>query len=205
MVFNCFIEPASRLYYTKHRDYNTISNYLKYFKKRLYKSFFGAMHPHPFPWFIAQVFIKEEESSTSNTLKLVANPSIVFWGKFLFNLILLFLLEIIIVPLFIILLDFKVSSITIFITVLCLASLGLACATTIIAAMVAKANVKGALFAVLSFPILLPLLIVAISGTQLSLVESNWLVAWSEYIVLFSYMIVMMTLSILLFDFVWEE
>ena len=154
---------------------------------------------------LAQIFVKEEESNTSNALKLVANPNVIFLGKFLFNLLLLFLLEIIIVPLFVILLDLRISNIAVFLTVLTLASFGLACATTIIAAVVAKANVKGALFAVLSFPILLPLLIVAISGTQLALSGGSWFVAWNEYVVLFSYAVVMLTLSILLFDFVWEE
>ena len=154
---------------------------------------------------LAQIFIKEEESNTSNALKLVADSNVIFIGKFLFNLILILLLEVIIVPLFIIFLDFAISNFIIFLTVLFLSSFGLACSTTIIAAVVAKANVKGALFAVLSFPILLPLLVVAIKGTHLSLLNGNWLSAWNQYIVLFSYAVVMLTVSILLFEFVWEE
>lgn len=154
---------------------------------------------------LAQIFVKEEESNTSNALRLMANPNIVFSGKFLFNLLLLFLLEVVIVPLFVILLGLKISNLSIFLTVLFLASLGLGCATTIIAAIVSKANVKGALFAVLSFPILLPLLIVAIHGTQLALLERSWWAVRNEYVVLFCYAIVMLILSILLFEFVWEE
>ena len=154
---------------------------------------------------LSQIFVKEEENNTSNTLKLIASPEVIFVGKLLFNLTLLFLLEIVIVPLFIVLMDFRISNPYVFFTVLILGSLGLVCSTTIIAAIVAKSNVKGALFAVLSFPILLPLLITAINGTALALSESTWSIAFSEYSVLFSYAMVMLTLSILLFDFVWEE
>jgi len=154
---------------------------------------------------LSQVFVKEEESNTSNTLKLVASPEVIFVGKLLFNLILLFLLEIVIVPLFIVLMDFRILNPYVFLTVLVSGSLGLTCSTTIIAAIVAKSNVKGALFAVLSFPILLPLLITAINGTTLALSEIAWSIGFSEYSILFSYAVVMLTVSILLFDFVWEE
>ena len=40
---------------------------------------------------LAQIFVKEEESNTSNALKLVTNSNVIFLGKFLFNLLLLFL------------------------------------------------------------------------------------------------------------------
>ena len=125
--------------------------------------FFSAMSG------LAQVFVKEEESKTVHILKLVATPSTVLLGKLLFNLVLLLLLEIVIVPLFIIWMNVPILNLWLFLSVLLLGSLGLACATTIIAAIVSKAHVKGALFAVLSFPILLPLLITAIHGTRLSL------------------------------------
>ncbi len=154
---------------------------------------------------LAQVFVKEEESNTSHALKLTANPNIIFWGKFGFNLILLFLLELFIVPLFVILLEVEVRSPSSLLAVLFLASLGLSCATTLIAVIVSKANAKGALFAVLSFPILLPLLIVAIQATELALSQRTWLAAWNEYLVLLCYAIVMMIVSVLLFEFVWEE
>jgi heme exporter protein B len=161
--------------------------------------FFSAMSG------LAQVFVKEEESKTVNILKLVATPSTVLLGKLLFNLVLLLLLEIVIVPLFIIWMNLSISNLWLFLSVLLLGSLGLACATTIIAAIVSKAHVKGALFAVLSFPILLPLLITAIHGTRLSLEGEAFSAGWSDLRLLMSYVVVMFTVSILLFDFVWNE
>ena len=154
---------------------------------------------------LAQVFVKEEESRTVSILKLVATPSTVFLGKLLFNLVLLLLLEIVIVPLFIILMNLSILNLWLFSSVLLLGSLGLVCATTIIAAIISKARTKGALFAVLSFPILLPLLITAIDGTKLSLEGQAFSAGWSDLRLLISYVVVMFTASILLFDFVWSE
>ncbi len=154
---------------------------------------------------LAQVFVKEEESRTVNVLKLVATPSTVLLGKFLFNLFLLLLLEIVIVPLFIILMNLSILNLWLFLSVLLLGSLGLVCATTIIAAIISKAHVKGALFAVLSFPILLPLLITAIDGTRLSLEGEAFSAGWGDLRLLISYVVVMFVASLLLFDFVWSE
>lgn len=154
---------------------------------------------------LAQVFVKEEESRTVNLLRLVADPGTVFLGKFLFNLVLLLLLEIVIVPLFVILMNLSILNLWLFFSILLLGSLGLASATTIIAAIVSRARVKGALFAVLSFPILLPLLVAAIDGTWLSLKGETFSAGWNDLRLLISYLVVMLAASILLFDFVWSE
>ena len=161
--------------------------------------FFSAMSG------LAQVFIKEEEAKTSSLLKLVASPESIFAGKLLYNLILLLFIEVIIVPLFIIMLGFSILNFWLFLCVLVLGSLGLVCATTIIAAIVAKASVKGALFAVLSFPILLPLLVTVISGTNLASEGASFSQGLGDLQILFSYAVVMFVASFLLFDFVWEE
>lgn len=161
--------------------------------------FFSAMSG------LAQVFIKEEEGKTSSLLKLVASPEVIFAGKLLYNLALLLFLEIIIVPLFVIMLGFSILNFWLFLCVLVLGSLGLVCATTIIAAIVAKASVKGALFAVLSFPILLPLLVTVISGTNLASEGASFSQGLRDLQVLLSYAVVMFVASFLLFDFVWEE
>ncbi|HEX7402169.1 MAG TPA: heme exporter protein CcmB [candidate division Zixibacteria bacterium] len=154
---------------------------------------------------LAQVFVKEEESKTVNVLKLSASSGTVLVGKLLFNLVLLLILELVIVPLFIIWMNLSILNIWLFLSVLLLGSLGLACATTITAAIISKSHVKGALFAVLSFPILLPLLIVGIDGTRKSLEGVDFSAGFADLRLLISYVVVMLVASILLFDFVWNE
>jgi len=154
---------------------------------------------------LAQVFIKEEEAGTANLLRLVAGPDTVFLGKLLFNLALLFMLELIVVPLFMVWMNVSVLDLWLFLSVLLLGSLGLVCATTIIAAIVSKARAKGSLFAVLSFPILLPLLIASIDGTRLSMEGEPLSAGWGDVRLLLSYLVVMFVASFLLFDSVWSE
>ena len=154
---------------------------------------------------LAQVFIKEEERKTALMLKLAAEPNAIFWGKFLFNLILLLLLEIVTVPLFLILLNLPVQNWGLFLLILILGSIGLASATTILGAIVSKTNVKGSLLTVLSFPILLPLLVIGIQGTKSAVNGASFSSGLGEIGFLFSYIVIMLTASILLFEIVWLE
>lgn len=163
--------------------------------------FFSAMSG------LAQVFIREEETKTATVLKLTADPTAIYLGKLLFNLILLLILEIIIAPLFLVFTDAVVSEPLLFILILFLGAVSLAGATTLIAAIISKAGVKNALFAVLAFPILLPLLIGAIKATTavFSTRASGFASISGEIQLLFGYAVVMITASLLLFEFVWDE
>jgi heme exporter protein B len=85
-------------------------------------------------------------------------------------------------------------------------SLGLVAVTTFVAAIISKASVKGALFAVLSFPLVLPLLVEAISGTKKAMTPGiTFGAARLELQVLISYIVVMTVLGFLLFEAVWND
>lgn len=158
--------------------------------------FFSAMSG------LGRVFIKEEDSGTVNVLRLSAGAGVVYVGKLIFNTLLLFALAAIIVPLFVVLMGLEVQDAGLFAAVLLLGTAGLAGASTIIAAIIAKASAKGELFAVLAFPILLPLLVMAIGGTRRALDGAG---SAGEAQMLLSYLVVMVTVSLLLFDFVWND
>jgi heme exporter protein B len=161
--------------------------------------FFAAMSG------LAQVFIKEEESGTAMILKLVADGTVIFFGKLLFNLLLLSVLSLLIVPLYIVFLNINPANWPIFLTGLLLGILGLSGATTIIAAVVAKASTKGALFTVLSFPILMPLLVAVIEITKIAFIGGSFADVSAPLQLLVAYDVVMVTLSVMLFDFVWRN
>jgi heme exporter protein B len=155
---------------------------------------------------LGQSFIKEEENRTAFALKLYAPAMAVFCGKYLFNLLLLILLEIIVIPLYAGLVGLDLHCPGLFITIIGLSTIGLAGATTIIAAIISKASIKGVLFAVLSFPLILPLLIIAIKGTQKSLSMSVvYLDGLPEIKFLVAYAVVMTLAGALLFEYVWHE
>jgi heme exporter protein B len=154
---------------------------------------------------LSRVFVHEEESKTAPALRLAAPASAVYLGKYLFNLVLLLLLEVLIVPLFVVMMGLQVGSFGLFALVLFLGNLGLAGATTIIAAMVSQASARGALFTVLSFPLLLPLLISTIEGTRLTLAQAEIASPWPSFQVLLAYAVAMVTVSLMLFPAIWGE
>ena len=84
-------------------------------------------------------------------------------------------------------------------------SIGMAAATTIIAAIIARANTKGTLFPVLAFPILLPLLMAGINASKIAIEDKVWDAVWPDLQLLGSYIVVVITASFLLFDFVWKD
>jgi heme exporter protein B len=161
--------------------------------------FFSAMSG------LSHIFVREEETHTSDTLKLVADPTSIFLGKYLFNFVLLLLMEIITIPLYFAVMNFSVENAAIFISILFIGSIGLSAGATIIAAIISKASAKGALFTVLSFPILLPVLITGISATKTICFKSTWSAVSGELQALIAYAVVLITASILLFEFVWNE
>jgi heme exporter protein B len=110
-------------------------------------------------------FVKEEESRTAPLLKLAAAPSVVWAGKLAYNLCLIVVLMAMLTPLFCVLMGFEVVLPWRFVVLLAAGGLGLAVITTIIAAIIAQAMTRGALFSVLSMPLLLPLVIFLIQGT----------------------------------------
>jgi heme exporter protein B len=153
----------------------------------------------------AQVFIREEEAKTGNLLKLISEPLCIFVGKLIYNFLLLITLELIILPLYSMLMSFEIVSYSAFIFLLLLGSLALSIGATFIAAIISKTNAKGALFSVVSLPILLPVLITAINGMKTILNTGALVLIGEEVKLLFAYIIITLTASILLFDFIWKE
>ncbi|HWQ15557.1 MAG TPA: heme exporter protein CcmB [Roseiflexaceae bacterium] len=153
---------------------------------------------------LARAFVHEEEARTAAALRLAARPAAVYLGKLLFNLALLLLLTLVTTLLFVALLRVRVADPWPLAALLLAGSLGLVAATTLIAAIIARASVRGALFAVLSFPLLVPLLVTAIRGTANALEGRGWAGAAAPLQVLLAYALALFVASLLLFPSVWE-
>ena len=154
---------------------------------------------------LARVFIKVEEKETSFALKLSSEPTQIFIGKLLFNLFLVFTLNIFIFLLFVAITGFEIKNLEGFLLTLFLGNIGLVVSSTIIAAIIAKANAKGTLYPVLSFPVLLPLLIAVISATKLSAAGAGINDLMPDLQILLSYGVVVLTVSLFLFKHIWED
>ncbi len=155
---------------------------------------------------LSRTFVSEEERGTVMTLQLLARPLPIYFGKLLFNVVLMVLLNVVAVTLYLLFItSFVVKTYSIFILTLVLGTLGLASAATIIAAIISKANSKGTLYPVLSFPILLPLLLTVINATRLAAEGAPFGDAAGAFQVLLSYVVVITTTSYLVFEFIWRD
>lgn len=162
--------------------------------------FFSAMSG------LSRAFVAEEERATSLTLHLIASPSTVFSGKLIFNLILVFCMNTIVAVLFSILFEaFIIRNFALFAVAFVFGNIGLAVASTIIAAIISKAGAKGTLYPVLSFPILLPLILTCVQLTLLANQGADFEAAKFELAIVFCYDVIMLTGSYMLFDFVWKD
>ncbi len=154
---------------------------------------------------LAQVFIREEEAGTSLVLKLNGPAEPVYLGKLFFNFLLLSTMSMIITPLFFMFTDAPTDGVVAFLAILLLGVIGLCAATTLVAAVIAKAAIKGALFAVLSFPILVPLLLPVVNATEIVFDGGAFIDISAHLQFLLAYAVIMIVGSLLLFRFVWEE
>lgn len=162
--------------------------------------FFSAMSG------LSRTFVSEEERGTAMTLKLIASPASVFGGKLFFNIVLVFSMNVFVLVIYSMLFDaFVLKNLVLFLTAFLLGNIGIAAASTIIAAIISKAGSKGTLYPVLSFPILLPLILILIELTKLSMDGVGLDEAFVEIAVLFCYDVIMFSVSFLLFDFIWKD
>jgi heme exporter protein B len=155
---------------------------------------------------LARAFVSEEERGTALTLQLVASPSTVFSGKLVFNVILVFCINTVIALLYGALFEsFVINNFSLFLLSFIFGNLGLAISSTIIAAIIAKASAKGTLYPVLSFPILLPLIITSVQLTLFAFDGTSIEDAKFELAIVVSYDVIMLTVSYMLFDFIWKD
>lgn len=155
---------------------------------------------------LARSFLSEEERGTVLLLQLNTMPSMVYAGKFLFNFLLLIVLNVVAVVVLAILLGLRVADSGLLGLVVLLGSLGLAGAMTLLSALIARSANHGPLLPVLAFPVLVPLLMSVVSGTRHALLgEAAWIMAADELTTLVAFAGVVITASVLLFDYVWND
>jgi len=160
---------------------------------------------------LSRSFVREEEARTAMALRLTTAPEAVYMGKLMFNIALQVAVAAVVVPLFLVLMDIAPAHPGLMVGVTLLGTLALASSSTIIAAIVSRANAKGAIFAVLAFPVTLPGLSSAIRASIVALrgaVGSSSgpaAGAAGDLRALAAYSVLMIASSLLLFDFVWDD
>jgi heme exporter protein B len=146
-------------------------------------------------------FVQEEEMHTATALRLAATPSALFAGKLAYGITLVFALETLIAPIYCAMMSLTVRSPGQLALILAAAGFGLASGSTLIAAIIAQAQGRSTLFAVLAFPVLLPLLLLAVELTRNAVAGAPPGVALVQLLL---YDAVITIAGLMLFPLVWN-
>lgn len=152
---------------------------------------------------LSRTFVQEQETGTLFILRLYANGQAVLAGKLLYNILLLQLMTLLILPLFIVFLNIEIELWGQLLFVLLLGTTGIAAVAIMTALMVASTGAKGSLFTVITFPVLLPQFLTAITTT--SLILSGIAPNWWEFFFLAGYDTTIIVAASLLFDYLWYD
>ncbi|MBW3623486.1 MAG: heme exporter protein CcmB [Armatimonadetes bacterium] len=172
---------------------------------------------------LSRIFVREVEARTQDALRLTADPTALLLGKMAFNGMLLAGVQAVIVPLYLLMTGLPIRNPALFLAVQLLGNVGLTLSSTLLAAIVAKAGGRAALFPVLALPILMPLLFALVAGTYAALVpdptlqagrlvpnllamrESAWAAGMPYVRLALAYAGMLGPAAVLLFDLIWNE
>jgi heme exporter protein B len=186
---------------------------------------FGAENPFApavrdiapgFLWFVfifagllglSRAFVKEKETGTLEGLRLTPlSVDEIFLGKVLYNLLLMMVIEIIAFPLFIALFNFTIiGGVMDAFIVLTLGIVGLAVVGSFMSAVILSAKSRELILQIIVLPLLLPIIIPTVLSLRQIMIYGEGLLDITEARLILAYIIIMSTLSLLLFEYVMEE
>ncbi len=149
-------------------------------------------------------FVREEETGTALALRKTLPGALVLAGKALFNFGLFLAIAAVVAPGFLLLLDWKVGSPATLALVIVLGGWGLSVVSTFLSSLTARAGQRNVLFVLVAFPLVLPLLLTAISGT-LAATRGGEADAWTPLRVLIAYDGAASCAAYLLAEAAWED
>ena len=135
----------------------------------------------------------------------LASPQAVILAKILYNLLLMIILSSLSFLFFILMMGNRIIDLPLFLICLLLGSSGMASILTMVAAIASRASNNFSLMAILSFPIILPLLntLMKISKSALTLSEGNGNISY--IIILLTINGAVIILAYLLFPYLWRD
>lgn len=153
---------------------------------------------------VAKSFIGEKTGTTLYYYTL-AGPAQIILSKMIYNTLLVFLLSLAAFLLFSVFIYSAINDVPLFLVVLLLTSIGFSASLTLISAIASKANHSNILMAVLSFPVLISILLMAIRATKNIIDDLDRASSYDELFNLLAINCIVTTLAYLLFPYIWRS
>jgi len=153
---------------------------------------------------VAKSFIDEKKGKEIYYYS-IASPESIILSKIIYNFLLCLLLAITGYVLFIIFLKNPIEDIIIFVLTMILSCLGFATSLTLLSGIASKANNSSIIMAVLSFPIIMSILLMAIRVTKNCIDGLDRSASMDELMTLGAINLLAAAVSYLLFPYIWRS
>lgn len=153
---------------------------------------------------IAKSFIQESKGRQLYFYTLVS-PQAIILSKIIYNLLLMCILSLINLAFYSLLIGNLIQDMPMFIVALILGGMGFASVLTMVSAIASKANHNVTLMAILSFPLLVPLLMTVIKFSKNAIDGLAFSVNLSYVLILVAINVIVITLAFILFPYLWRD
>ncbi len=135
----------------------------------------------------------------------ITSPEAIVLSKIIYNLLLMMILSVLALLFFALFMGNMIMNPGLFVTALILGSLGLSSVLTMIAAIASRASNNFSLMAILSFPIVLPLLMTLMKVSGSALTTYSWSGNIALIVILLIINVAVILLAFLLFPYLWRD
>ena len=135
----------------------------------------------------------------------IASAKAVILSKIIYNIMLMLLLSLIAIGFYMLVFKNPIGDPWFYLLAVLIGSISFASVFTMISGIASKANNSGALMAILSFPVIIPLLIVLIKFSKNAMDGLDRSVSLNEIGVLAAINLIVITVSLLLFPYLWKD
>lgn len=155
---------------------------------------------------LSRSFASEKEEGCLEGLKLCpVDRSDIYNGKVLSNAVLMFLMEIITIPVFAVLFSYDIKNITGMLLVVVLGTFGFIFVGTLLSALAVNTRTREILLPVILFPVLLPVILSAVTATGTMLASGEISDIAGELQILAVYDIIFFIVAQLVFEYTIED
>lgn|SRR5690606_3453519 len=153
---------------------------------------------------ISKSFVQESRGRQLYYYTLVS-PNAVIFSKIIYNIALMLVLSLIALLTYSVIFRNPIGDPFLYLVSVVLGSISFATVFTMISGISAKANNNGTLMAILSFPVIIPLLIVLIKLSKNAMDGLDRSVSYDEIFVLLAINAIVISVSLLLFPYIWRD
>ncbi|MBC8052704.1 MAG: heme exporter protein CcmB [Sphingobacteriaceae bacterium] len=153
---------------------------------------------------IAKSFLQENRGRQLYYYSITSAKAVIL-SKIIYNILLMLLLSLIAIAFYMLVFQNPIGDPLFYLLAVLIGSISFASVFTMISGIASKANNSGALMAILSFPVIIPLLMVLIKFSKNAMDGLDRSVSLNEIGVLAAINLIVITVSLLLFPFLWKE